>query len=70
MINFQFKIKKGSHLGPGSYDQLKYNGFSETNVFKKADGPGWERALQTEKIAKMPNLLYQETFKKKQDDVY
>lgn len=60
---------KSKNVGPGSYDILKYSTFSEKNLTKKADGPNWERAYQTEKLAKMPHLLYQETFKKKLEDV-
>jgi hypothetical protein len=60
---------KGFHLGPGSFDQLKYSEFSEESVSRRADGPNWERAHYIEKLAKIPNLLYQETYKKKQEDV-
>jgi hypothetical protein len=45
----------------------KYAYFSETNVSRKAEGPNWERGALTEKLAKMPHLLYQETYKKKQE---
>lgn len=57
------------NIGPGSYDVLKYNQFSETNVSRRADGPNWERAALTEKLAKMPHLLYQDAFRKKMEDV-
>ena len=60
---------QGSQLGPGSYDTLKYSEFSDPNVARHADGPNWERGVLTEKLAKMPHLLYQETYKKKKEDV-
>jgi hypothetical protein len=64
----KLKLKAGN-LGPGSYDLLRYNEFSDNNVMRKADGPNWERSALTEKLAKMPHLLYQDSFKKKQEDV-
>jgi hypothetical protein len=48
----------------------KYAYFSETNVSRKAEGPNWERGALTEKLAKMPHLLYQESYKKKQELVF
>ena len=56
-------------LGPGSYDLLRYNEFSDLNVTRKAQGPNWDRAIHTEKMAKLPHLLYREAHKKKLDDV-
>ncbi|RMZ95587.1 hypothetical protein BpHYR1_024729 [Brachionus plicatilis] len=55
-------------LGPGSYQILKYDGFSYENVSKNAGGANWEKSFLTEKYAKMPHLLYQENYKKKQED--
>ena len=62
-------IAQSTKLGPGSYDLLRYNSFDETNVARRAEGPNWERAMLTERLAKMPYLLYREMFKKKQEDV-
>lgn len=62
-------FKKSRRLGPGRYDILKYDTFSYENVIKNANGPNWEKSFLTEKNAKMPHLLYQETYKSKQEDV-
>jgi hypothetical protein len=48
---------------------LKYNEFSDENVWRKADGPNWEKAFYTEKMAKIPHLLYKEEYKNKLEDV-
>ncbi len=56
-------------MGPGQHDLLKYSEFSEVNVARRAEGPNIERGYLTEKLAKMPHLLYQEQYKKKQEDV-
>jgi hypothetical protein len=48
---------------------LKYNEFSDENVWRKADGPNWEKAFYTEKMAKIPHLLYKEEYKNKIEDV-
>jgi hypothetical protein len=62
-------LLKSKNIGPGTYDVLKYNEFSEDVLTRKTDGPNWERAFVTEKLAKMPHLLYQDAYKKKQEDV-
>ena len=56
-------------MGPGQYDLLRYSEFSDLNVSRRADGPNWERGFLTEKLAKMPHLLYQEQYKNKKEDV-
>ncbi len=56
-------------MGPGSYDLMRYNEFSDINVSRRADGPNWERALHSEKMARLPHLLYREAYKRKQEDV-
>lgn len=56
-------------MGPGSYELLKYDDFSYENITKSTSGPNWEKGFLTEKYAKMPHLLYQETYKKKLEDV-
>jgi hypothetical protein len=43
----------------------KYDHFSDQNVSRRADGPNWQRAALTEKLAKMPHLLYQEAYRQK-----
>lgn len=58
----------GSQLGPGSYDLEQYGSFSDKNVSRSVDGPSWQRALYTESLAKMPNILYQEEHYKKLED--
>merc|ERR1739848_925916 len=58
----------GSQLGPGSYDLEQYGSFSDKNVSHSADGPGWQRAMYTETLGKMPCILYQEEHKKKQEN--
>ncbi len=35
----------------------------------RADGPNWETALYTEKMAKIPHLLFRDTFFKRQEYV-
>ncbi len=56
-------------MGPGSYELSQYGSFSDKNLSRSADGANWERALLSEKLAKMPNLLYQEEYKRKQEYV-
>lgn len=64
------RLSTSASIGPGSYDLLKYDQFSEQNLSKNSEsGTNWERAFLTEKLAKMPHLLYQETHKKKQEEV-
>lgn len=59
-----------ANIGPGSYDLVKYGPFSTENVSRRAEvGSDWERAIMSEKLAKMPHLLYQDTFKKKIEQV-
>ena len=56
-------------MGPGAHDLLPYNEFSEKNVSKRADGPNWKTALHTEKMAKIPHLLFKETYYKRKEHV-
>lgn len=58
---------KGKQLGPGTYDLLKYNEFSDNNVTRRAEGPNWQKSLLTEKEAKMPHLLYKDTYEHKKE---
>lgn len=58
-----------SRLGPGSYDLKQYGSFSDLHVSRSAEGPNWQRALQTESLAKMPNILYQEEHQRKAEEV-
>lgn len=65
------RLSTSPRIGPGSYDLLKYGQFSEQNLSRTSESGvnNWERAFLTEKLAKMPHLLYQETHKKKQEEV-
>ena len=65
----KFSNFQNTNLGPGQYDILKYSEFSDLNVSRRADGPNMERGFLTEKLAKMPHLLYQDQYKQKQEDV-
>ena len=56
-------------MGPGTYDLLPYAEFSNKNVVRKSDGPNWETALHTEKMAKIPHLLFKETYNKRKEHV-
>ena len=63
-------IKSASHLGPGLYDLTKYDEFSQQNVNRRAQGANnWEKAFVTEKMAKIPHLLYIEEHRAKQAQV-
>lgn len=64
---YDTKTVTQTNLGPGSYDLQRYAYFSDLNVSRRADGPNWERGALTEKLAKMPHLLYQEAYKKKKE---
>ena len=65
-----FRLQTGTNIGPGSYDLIKYGEFSKNNILQRSNsGSNWERALLTEKLAKMPHILYQETHKKKKEEV-
>ncbi|XP_032230603.2 lymphocyte expansion molecule isoform X2 [Nematostella vectensis] len=52
-------------LGPGSYN-IEAGGFNKKSVLERASGPGWERAYETSRLAKIPHLLYKEQWEKKQ----
>ncbi|XP_078529566.1 ciliary microtubule-associated protein 2 [Lissotriton helveticus] len=50
-------------LGPGTYN-VTQGDFIPCNLKKKASGPGWKRAEETEKLTEMPHLLYREMWMK------
>ncbi|KAJ1170340.1 hypothetical protein NDU88_002218 [Pleurodeles waltl] len=50
-------------LGPGTYN-VTQGDFIPCNVMKKASGPGWKRAQETERLTQMPHLLYKEMWEK------
>ncbi|RMX49946.1 hypothetical protein pdam_00023067 [Pocillopora damicornis] len=52
-------------LGPGSYN-IDVGGFNPKSVSERSSGPGWERAFETARLAKIPHLLYKEQWEKKQ----
>jgi hypothetical protein len=56
-------------MGPGTHDLLPYSEFSEKNVNRRADGPNWKTALNTEKMAKIPHLLFKDTYYKRKEHV-
>ena len=56
-------------MGPGTHDLLPYSEFSEKNVNMRADGPNWKTALHTEKMAKIPHLLFKDTYYKRKEHV-
>lgn len=55
------------NMGPGTHDLLPYSEFSEKNVNRRADGPNWKTALNTEKMAKIPHLLFKDTYYKRKE---
>lgn len=59
----------GFQLGPGSYDLEQYGSFSDKSISRSFDGPNWQRAMYTETLGKMPNILYLEEHKQKQEQV-
>lgn len=52
-------------LGPGSYN-IDVGGFNPKSISERCSGPGWERAFETARLAKIPHLLYKEQWEKKQ----
>lgn len=48
---------------------LPYGDFSERNVTVKAEGPNWETALYTEKMASVPHLLFKDTYYERKENV-
>ena len=61
--------KKSTHdlnirLAPGSYD-IQVGGFSGSAVDERAAGPGWKRAFEVARLAKMPHLLHKEQWELK-----
>ncbi|KAI8510277.1 ciliary microtubule-associated protein 2-like [Branchiostoma floridae x Branchiostoma belcheri] len=54
-------------LGPGVYEVYPIIGaFSQRQVEERADGPGWERAYETQRMAALPHLLNRDHWERKQ----
>ncbi|CAG2220819.1 unnamed protein product [Mytilus edulis] len=51
-------------LGPGAYD-VSHGGFSKKSVELRADGPGWSRQYEVEKLAALPHLLNKDQWEMK-----
>ncbi|KAK3601504.1 hypothetical protein CHS0354_027650 [Potamilus streckersoni] len=51
-------------MGPGSY-QVDHGGFSRKAVDERANGPGWARAYEMERMAALPHLLHKEQWEMK-----
>lgn len=58
-------LEVNRRLGPGSYN-IDVGGFNPKSVSERSSGPGWERAFETARLAKIPHLLYKEQWEKKQ----
>ena len=56
VLDFCCFYQQKRKLGPGSY-HVSHGGFSKKSVEEKADGPGWARAYEVEKLAALPHLL-------------
>jgi len=57
--------KLSRNLGPGLYN-IDVGGFNHKSVMERSKGPGWERAFETLRMAKIPHLLYKDEWEKKQ----
>ena len=51
-------IEIACRLGPGVYSVEYVGSFSDDAVERGASGPGWKRAYETKRMAKIPHLLY------------
>ncbi|KAL5016357.1 hypothetical protein ScPMuIL_005946 [Solemya velum] len=51
-------------LGPGSYN-VDCGGFNNKSVDERAQGPGWSRAFEVERMAALPHLLHKDQWETK-----
>ena len=52
------------NLGPGRYNADRGD-FSVRATAERAKGPGWQRAQETARLAKIPHILYREAWENK-----
>ncbi|CAF1607811.1 unnamed protein product [Didymodactylos carnosus] len=62
------QIHSNPSVGPGTYDLVQYGDFSDKNVQKNAEGPNWEQAFYTEKMAKIPHSNFKATYESRKEE--
>jgi len=64
VTDYHFSYLQCRSLAPGAYD-IAVGGFSDREVLRRAQGPGWRRAQEVARLAGIPHMLYKEQWNHK-----